>query len=220
MRCGAKTRHGTGRCGSWPVKGRNRCRMHGGKTPVGTACKHFRSGRYSAYVPARLRARYEQAQADAELLSLRSEVALVDARLAELLSRVDSGESGQLWADLKKAHQEFTVAKRGQDVARMRTALARVEHLIDRAVDDHQAWAEIAELLEQRRRLAESEQKRLVSLQQMMHVEDALLLVRRLSDIITVHIADRKILSAILVDMQQFTGPPHALPADAEGPGA
>ena len=41
MRCGAKTRSGTP-CRSWPVRGRRRCRMHGGRstgarTPEGLA---------------------------------------------------------------------------------------------------------------------------------------------------------------------------------------
>lgn len=31
-RCGAKNRQGEP-CGKWPVKGRDRCKMHGGKTP-------------------------------------------------------------------------------------------------------------------------------------------------------------------------------------------
>jgi hypothetical protein len=216
QRCGSKNKQNGGTCENWVVRGRTRCRIHGGKSLVGTACPHYRSGRYSEYVPERLRARYEQAQDDPDLLSLRSEVALVDARLIDLLSRVDSGESGQLWADLKRAHQEFTAAKRGKDVARMQVTLTRVEYLIDSAVQDHQAWAEIGALIEQRRKLTESEAKRQRELQQMLTTEEALAMIRRLIDILTVHIPDRKILSAIIVDLQRMAGPPHALPAYAE----
>jgi hypothetical protein len=216
QRCGAKNKQSEGTCENWAVRGRTRCRMHGGKSLVGTACPHYRAGRYSAYVPERLRERYEQAEGDTELLSLRGEVALVDARLAELLSRVHTGESGQLWADLKRAHQEFTAAKRGKDVARMQVTLTRVEYLIDSAVQDHQAWAEIGALIEQRRKLTESEAKRQRELQQMLTTEEALAMIRRLIDILTVHIPDRKILSAIIVDLQRMAGPPHALPAYAE----
>jgi hypothetical protein len=220
QRCGARNKQNGGPCENWAVRGRTRCRMHGGKSLVGTACPHYRSGRYSEYVPERLRARYEQAEGDTELLSLRSEVALVDARLAELLSRVHTGESGQLWTDLKRAHQEFKVAKRGQDVARMRTTLARVEDLIDSAVQDHVAWAEIGELVEQRRKLTESEAKRQLTLQQMLTTEEALAIMRRIVDIISRHVPDKQALSAMIVDIQRMAGPPHALPAYAEEPDA
>jgi hypothetical protein len=217
MKCGAKNRRGEP-CQRWALAGRTRCRLHGGKSLVGSACPHFRSGRYSAYVPERLRARYAQAEDDAELLSLRSELALLDARLVDLLSRADSGESGQLWTDLKRAHRAFTMAKRSADVARMQTTLARVEQLIDSAVDDHQVWGEIGELIEQRRRLAESEQKRLVTLQQMMTAEQAMAIIHRVVDIVSRHVTDRQALSAIVVDMRALAESPHGLPVYEETP--
>jgi hypothetical protein len=208
MRCGVRNKRIGGRefCGSWPVKGRTRCRMHGGKTLVGTASPNYRSGRYSTYVPTGLRARYEQAHTDPDLLSLRSELALVDARLGDLLSRVTTGESGQLWMDLRKAHRAFTRARLAQDVHQMSVALAKQELIIESATQDHAAWAEIAELIEQRRKLAESESKRLVALQYVLTHEQALLFMHRLVDIITQHVPDKKALSAIIVDLQQIAG--------------
>jgi hypothetical protein len=217
MKCGAKNRQGDP-CQRWALEGRTRCRLHGGKSLVGAACPHFRGGRYSRYVPERLRARYEQAEGDAELLNLRGEIALIDARLVDLLSRVDTGESGQLWADLRRAHQEFKVAKRGEDVARMQTALARMEHLIDSAVQDHVAWAEIGALIEQRRKLTESEAKRLVTLQQMLTAAEAMAIVHRLVDIVSRHVTDRQALSAIVVELQALAGQPHGVPVYQEAP--
>jgi hypothetical protein len=214
MRCGAKNKQNGGACQNAPVIGRTRCRMHGGKSLVGSACPHYRTGRYSAYVPERLRERYQQAETDQELLSLRGEVALVDARLADLLSRVDTGESGALWAELRRAYRAFTKARQAGDD--QTTALARVEHLIERAGQDHQAWAEIGTLIEQRRKLAESESKRMATLQQMLTTEQALSMVRAIVDIVTRHVPDRQALSAIIVDLQRIAGPGHGLPADAE----
>src|SRR5918999_1579701 len=123
--CGAKTKHDGTPCERSPIRGRTRCRLHGGKTPVVPACKQYRSGRYSTYLPERLRERYEQAEGDAKLLSLKSEVALTDARLIDLLARVDTGESGQLWATLKKAHEEFKRYRMAGDVPKMHVALAK-----------------------------------------------------------------------------------------------
>jgi hypothetical protein len=218
-RCHAKNKRG-GVCGSWAVKGRTRCRMHGGKSLVGSANHNYSNGRYSRYLPARLRNKYEQAQEDPELLSLKSEVALVDARLAELLSRVHTGESGQLWVDLQRARIAFARARHAKDVTRMMTAVATLETLIDGATQDHEAWTEIGELIEQRRRLVESEQKRLVSLQQMLSTEEALLLMRRIADIVVRHVPEKQALSAILVELRHLANGEAQLPvyAEAEGP--
>jgi hypothetical protein len=201
MKCGARTRQGEP-CQRWALAGRTRCRLHGGKSLVGSACPHVRSGRYSAYVPERLRERYEQAETDPELLSLKREVALVDARLVDLLARVDTGESGQRWANLKKAHEEVKVSRRARDVPKMNEALAKIELDIEQATDNRAAWAEIGGLVEQRRKLVESEAKHLIMHRQMLSTEEAMLMTHRLIDIITRHVPDKQALSAIIVDIR------------------
>jgi hypothetical protein len=218
--CGARTKHDGTPCERSPVRGRTRCRLHGGRTLVGTASPTYRNGRYSIYIPERLRERYEAAESDQELLSLKSELALTDARLMDLLARVNTGESGQLWADLRRAHREFTGARRGQDVPKMNVALARMEQLIESATDDHQAWAAIGGLIEQRRRLAESESKRLVALEQMLTAEQAMTLAHRVIDIVTRHVTDRQVLSAIVVEMKSLTEATSGRPVYEEAPDA
>jgi hypothetical protein len=47
-RCNARTRRG-GFCPSYPVRGRTRCRMHGGATPYGAAHPRYKHGRYSKH---------------------------------------------------------------------------------------------------------------------------------------------------------------------------
>lgn len=52
--CGAKTRSG-GQCQKPPVKGANRCKLHGGKTPRGTDSPHWKNGLYSQYASESLK---------------------------------------------------------------------------------------------------------------------------------------------------------------------
>lgn len=99
MQCHAKTRSGAPCRGQAMLNGR--CRMHGGATPAGVALPHFRTGRRSRDLPARLAARYQEARSDPQLLELREGIALVDARIADLLARVDAGESGARWRALQ-----------------------------------------------------------------------------------------------------------------------
>lgn len=49
-RCGAKTRSGTP-CKKWAMRGRTRCRNHGGCTPFGIGSPHIKHGWYSKYYP-------------------------------------------------------------------------------------------------------------------------------------------------------------------------
>jgi hypothetical protein len=160
MQCRAKSKRSQRRCRRHATPGAAVCRMHGGKTPRGSASIHFRTGRHSKFIPARLAAKYRDATKDPELLSLRSELALLDARTAELLGRVDTGESEALWDTLQKEWAAFRRSRALGDVPKMHQAIAALDLLMDRQHTDHAAWREIGEGIEQRRKLVESEQKR------------------------------------------------------------
>jgi hypothetical protein len=203
MKCGAKTRAGQP-CQKWAIQGRTRCRLHGGRTPMAQASGTYKSGRYSRFLPARLLARYRDAERDPELTSLRSELALVDARLADVLSRVDTGESSARWWALLKAHRAFRHAKASGDEPKMQEALAALELHLEGGTHDYQAWETITELIEQRRKLADSETRRLATLQQMLSAEQAMLLVGVVVDIIARHITDRQVLAQIITDLQRL----------------
>lgn len=179
--------------------------MHGGNNVLGTASGTFKNGRYSKHLPTRLAARYHEAQADPALLALREEIALADARLADLLARVDTGESGALWRQLREA-----AAKTPADLAAM-------ADLIVRGAADYAAWDEVGRVLDQRRRLVESERKRLVEAQQMLSAEQAMVLLAVVTDTIRRHIHDRDVLAAISADIGRLV----ALPAGQrpDGPG-
>lgn len=194
--CGAKTRSGKP-CKRAPMPN-GRCKLHGGSSLKGVAAPGFKNGRYSKYVPARLLERYGEAQTDGELLALREEVVLTDARLADVLKRVDMGESGALWNQAGVAYRESQTAV---DPLVQAAAHLKLNDLLTQGLDDWEAWDEIAKLVEQRRRLVESERKRLVDMQQMITAERATLLISRLAGIIQKHVTDRTILTAISADI-------------------
>src|SRR5690606_13833216 len=114
-RCGAKVRNARGdntTCRAWPVRGSSRWRMHGGGSEqYGVANPAFRTGKY-AKLPARLPESFQAAAADPDLLGLREDIAVNDARIAELAERLYSGESGALWRELRTAQQQADEARR------------------------------------------------------------------------------------------------------------
>src|SRR5689334_1272270 len=84
-----------------------RCRIHGGLQPQGIARPGFKTGRYSKYLPARLAGRYEEAASDPELLALKDDIALLDTRIAQTVSALDTGESKEAWSALFALWQQL-----------------------------------------------------------------------------------------------------------------
>lgn len=135
-------------------------------------------GRYREYLPTDLLKRYQNALGDRDLLVLRDEIAVSEVRIQELLQRVRTGESGQAWRDARDALQDLKGA--GGDPDKVRDALLALEKAVGRGSGDYLAWAEVREVTEQRRRLAESERRRLVELQNVLTAEQAGVLVMAL----------------------------------------
>jgi hypothetical protein len=203
MKCGAKTRSG-GTC-QRPGMPNGRCALHGGKSLAGIASPTYQHGRYSRVMPTRMQARYQEAAGDPALLEQRAEVALLDARLADLLGRVDTGESGGIWKQLQEARRALIVARRANDNEGASAAINEMSDLIGRGHADYAAWREISVVLEQRRKLVESERKRLIEMQQTITAEKAMLLIGAIGQIIKTHVTDRVILTKISADIRDLT---------------
>ncbi len=201
-RCGAKTRGGAP-CKAYAMTN-GRCRMHGGKSLAGAASPAFKTGRYSKYLPERLSARYQEAQNDPQLLALRDEVALIDSRLAELLGRVDTGESAKRWQEAQDAFDELRKARTKGDAKEFTAARGELERTL-LSGNDYDVWAEIASMVNLRKQLVESERKRLVEMQSVITSERAMVLLATVVDIIRKHVTDRNTLTAISAEFRGLT---------------
>lgn len=178
--------------------------MHGGASPRGLAHPSTTTGRFSKDLPTRLLAQYEAALADPDLIALREELALATAREGDLLTRVDSGEAGAHWRGIRGALADFRKAQRRDDAPAAAGALREMERLTDLGIADDQAWAELFDVIEARRRLADTERRRLESMQQMITTERAMLLVAALVDAVRRHVDDRQVLDAIGRELERL----------------
>jgi hypothetical protein len=204
MQCAATSKRSGQRCRRAASPGHKVCVIHGSRSPSGAASPHFKTGRHSRVLPVRLAARFEEAERDERLLELRDEIALTDARIADLLTRVDTGESGALWSALYAARGVMLAARRAGDVSRQAAALNQILNLIGRAHDDGAAWAEVFVLVEQRRRLVESERKRLHELQTCLTLEQASSMIAAISAVIKEHVRDPEVLRKISAGVAAF----------------
>ena len=200
--CGAKKRDG-GSC-SQPAMVNGRCKMHGGKSLSGIASPVLTTGKHSKHLPTRLIASYEERRSDPDLVAVSDELALTDARIGELLGRVDTGESGEIWKSIKATYAAGEKARLAYDATgdadQRQTffeAWETIGVLIGEGIQDNAAWADVFSLVEQRRKLAETETKRREKLGQMITADRAMLLMGAVLGLIKENVSDRHALDSI-----------------------
>jgi hypothetical protein len=174
--CTAHKRDGS-LCTNVVVRGKTKCRMHGGKSLSGLASPNYRTGRYSKHLPAQLAQRAEEARTNPRLLSLEDDIALLEARLAQLLEQVDTGESGARWQALREAMEAFSVAQAGGDMAAMEAQWRRMRQVVHEGAAAADVWAEVVKVLAERRGQIQTQVKTLQGLQQMVTTQQVTLML-------------------------------------------
>ena len=197
----ANSKRSQERCKCRATPGREVCQIHGGQTLIGLGAARLKTGRYSKSLPTRLVAEYERAAHDPDPLALRHELTVVDVRINDLLGRVEVGEAGRLWRHARAVWQTIKHVQAARGPLVQTRAVRELDGLLAQAVGDDAAWHEIIQVIEQRRKLIESEAKRLVAMQQMMTKEETMRWVDTVVAILTRHIADRETLEKISLDL-------------------
>lgn len=183
--CGAKLRKRPGKtCKKLPMKGKRRCRLHGGKSLGGFASPTFKHGRYSDILPKDMRKRYEQARKDPELLSHEPELRLIDSHLHELLKQAELAGSPKTLLKAQKAWEDFLLARTKDNEAMCSACLDEVGLALTDKTYDPLAWIEIREVMEGRRKILESETRRIKDKDMSMGAEQLLAIIEFIVDII------------------------------------
>lgn len=192
------------RCGRPPIAGRRRCRMHGGAAKRGAAHHKHKGCGYSQDLPDRLADRYEAAIRDPELLSCRAEVALLHARVVELVKRLHTGESGSLWRRLRQVFDSLQEAMRSKDTEKVGEMLTEMGKIVKQGAKDERVWAQLIGTIDAKTRLSDREVNRLRVTQQIITAEQAMTLVAALAAAVRRAVPDDTALQAkIGANMQQ-----------------
>lgn len=193
MQCTATSKRSGEQCKGQAVRGRTTCRMHGGKQPRGAANPNTIHGRRSKFLPTRLRAAYDEARDNPDLCRLDDEIALVDARITELLGQLDSGTGGSLWFDLSESWNDFEKTRRLPDDVRgprMAEALADLGGLIARGRSEHVTWLELGKQIDRKGRLVEKREK-IANLAKQYSAEQVILMLGVIADIVARNVDDQ-----------------------------
>lgn len=222
--CGAKTRNGTP-CQAAPMIN-GRCRMHGGATPNGFDLPHTKAGRYSVYLPKNLAGQFDTAVSDPQILNLNANIALLDVRLNELLTQLADNETTESWNELGNLLGPLSKAIEERNGSKAVALMERVLQSWQSFYSNKETWQEIIEVSEARRRLTESERKRLIDMDLVLHADRAYMLVAFIQDIIIRHVQDQSVRASIAYEIRRvladgfgrYAGPAGGGSGDTEEP--
>lgn len=182
-------------CNNDPMEN-GRCRHHGGKSPKGLDHPRTVHGGYSRYLPERLIDKYHDAESNEDLANLKSEMALITTRLYELSEKVQDTAGKIQYANLYNTYERYKSAKRA-DQESAHYILLEFESMLVSVKEDLKVWDEIASLIDTKRKLVDSEFKKMKTMNQFVEVEKVMLLMGGLMDIVVREIED---LEGVLVD--------------------
>ena len=195
-----------------------RCsRNHGGSSPRGPASGRWKDGRYSKYLPTGISERYDEARSNHELLSLRDDLAIIEARITELfdeLSGMRSEESATTWAKAKNTYKRMKRAIDEQDGATVIAAMEILDGVFEEGRSPVRIWDEILELMNKKRIMAETESRIATRERLVINVEEFNILVARTIGIIKRYVTDRTAINAIV---REFTDTMVVAPGNRPG---
>lgn len=197
--------------------------MHGGETPEGIASPNFRHGRARRrrdLLPIRLHDSLDASLSDPEQLSLKIDLATLDARIDDLCERVDIGECGETWTALLEASQELGAAReranrvvKTGDKNRIDEAAREIEQMVESLLDlcragasDYAAWREIISLIALRAKLTEIDIKRRAAMKTDVPIEIVAEMIARFEASVNTHVADPEALKGVAADLRLIAG--------------
>lgn len=218
IHCGALSKTSGIFCTHTPVRGRTRCRYHGGTSKAGL--EHGMAGDlgYSKYLPKDLIARFEAALADPSLISMKQDLALLHLRIEELIQRLSTGEHGTIWSDLKYWYDRFLVAMRKGEQEDAGIAIHQLGQVIEKGVSVEAAWSELFDSIERKTVVAGREWKRMADLQHLMSAEEAMALVTSIMASVRTHVSSAQEKALIAADLAGLLGVGFRQPRRTYGP--
>lgn len=137
------------------------------------------------------------------LLDSTEEIALMTARIKQLLGRLDTMESAALFTNVRQAWNDFNAAQAARDEAGVVAAARRLHSLLNGQRDDYQVWEDVMRAIDVQQKLIAQESKRRVDGAKVMKTDDAMTFVLQILHIVRKHVNDPATLKKIQVDAQK-----------------
>lgn len=204
------------RCLRYPLKGRDACSVHGGKTLMGIDSPAYKGVGVSKHLPTALLDTFFEALEDPNILSTTEDIALLQARVRELTDRLRTNQPpAQIWQQLGEQFQAFrrhehtaktglTEGQRITGAKRMAETLTEMETLVIKGYFEGETWGEIIAITEQIRKLRETERRRIKEAEQLITPSQFNTLLVYMVNSIKTRVKDPDIRMAVLGDLQSL----------------
>jgi hypothetical protein len=168
------------------------CKICTGKSAIGG--KVYTHARYKKFLPERIAELYEEALSRPDLLEMDNQIAVLDAKLQTVFQ--ETGEKNiPSWNDVLKEIERLD----DPDLGPMAIANLR-QYANDGALYDSK-WQQVQQIMEQQRKLVDTEIRRKKELNQMIPVDRVMLLMASVADVIKRHVRDPEVLMRIKKEM-------------------
>lgn len=160
-------------CSAYPIKGREKCKFHGGMALIGASHPNYKGKGLSKHLPTRMMETLHAAIDDPDILNMSEDIGLLEALQVDLLRRLKEEEWGfGLWSDLQKEWSSYDKARRKANTEsnpnariaatkRMAEALEGIEKIIAKgAVYDGYLRDELLRIMDSKRKFKEAEKRR------------------------------------------------------------
>ena len=204
-KCTARSKRHGGPCGRPAMNGSTVCYHHGGKTPSGIAAPAFKHGGRSKHLPTRLAARFHEAEHDQTLLHLRSDVALLETRLTDVLDQLDDQTSSELLEKIKNTYDILQKAKRSEKQSQIDEAEFQLREAIFAGYQESQNWREIRRIIQERVTVSKEERARLNEMQQTLSVQEANVLLGMVVHAISTRVTNKEERALLAQDLANMT---------------
>jgi predicted nucleic acid-binding Zn-ribbon protein len=114
---------------------------------------------------------------DPNIASVREDLALADVRLSMKLEQMETAETGERWEKLEEKVDVLSDALTEGDTDTASAALAEIQEIVKEGAEMEESWDEVFDIMEQKRKLAETENKRIKASSNTLTVEEASMLV-------------------------------------------
>lgn len=181
-----------------------KCRMHSGKGSIGVANPMFKSGRYSKYLPSELDTIYREALANPELIEMGDHIALLESRMQQLLAGTAEGNPQPKWSQIRDLFAELSTALLSGDAEKVNPALEQMQGLVDAGMKWDTTWNQIGDLMEQLRKLTDTEVKRKKELNQMIPVERVVIMMAAVATAVKRNVKDPDQVAAVYRELDML----------------
>jgi len=207
--CGAKLKSGPGRCQcpiTSPINGR--CRIHGGGVKRGVGNANLKTGRYSLDLPTQVATRYESALSDPNLLSVRDDIALLQAAISDVMQELKVAEARPDFDAILEIVEEIAGNWQSWEWTKMSAQMDKLRGLIVNKQSQRTAMREVRDLIKEKADLISRENRMLLDREQMITVEQFLMAMRAMGAAVRRQVDDPRILRSIDTEFRRLATVP------------